>query len=240
MFDFSTNYNDENGTGRLCTDDACQSKNQPPYNEKYMAKVKQIAATEYGGTTPLDPQMDCRPLGVPRTGINNMQVVQTPQQLALLFQDAPYSTYRIIYTDGRQHPSDIDTTYMGDSIGHWEGDTLVVDVVGLNDETWLGGDVVGRAKYTSIHSEKEHVVERWTRKGDTLTYEATVNDPDALTQPWVLAPRRVQHSTTPDDAIVESVCTPNYKDHLVLPKDTDPDIKSKCGYRCDDSGSAAK
>ena len=72
--------------------------------------------------------------------------------------------YRIIYMDGREHPKDLDTSYMGNSIGHWEGDTLVIDTIGLNDETWLG-----RNKYQEIHSDKEHVVERWTRTSDVLS-----------------------------------------------------------------------
>src|SRR5207237_306097 len=80
-------------------------------------------------------------------------------------------------------------------IGHWEGDTLVVDVVGLTDETWLGGGgATGRAMYTSIHSDQEHVIERWSRVGDVLSYEATVEDPVALEKPWVVTPRRVKHA----------------------------------------------
>ena len=133
-------------TRKPCNDDSCIDPNEPPYKPEYMAKVKEIAATEYDGTTPLDPQMDCKPLGVPRAGIDAMQIVQTPEVIAILYEGAPYSLYRIIYTDGRPHPKDLDTTYMGDSIGHWEGDTLVVDVVGLSDETWLAGGVASRGE----------------------------------------------------------------------------------------------
>jgi hypothetical protein len=234
IFDFSTEYNEENGLGRICQDESCQDKNQPPYNAEWMAKVKKIAATEFGGTTPLDPVHDCRPLGVPRAGINGIHMVQTPQVVAILYESAPYSTFRLIYTDGRPHPKDLETNFWGHSIGHWDGDTLVVDVVGLSDETWLGGGgAVGRAMYTSIHSDKAHVVERWTRSGDVMTYEATVDDPVALAKPWVITPRRVRHAG-PDEELVDSICTANFKDHLVLPKATDPDIKKRCGYRCED------
>ena len=82
-------------------------------------------------------------------------------------------SFRVIYTDGRQHPKDLETSYLGHSIGHWEGDTLVVDVAGLSDETWLGGaqghtepglkagegnhQIVER--FALIHSDQEHVVE---------------------------------------------------------------------------------
>lgn len=235
IYDPSTEYNAENGAGRICQSDDCQSPNQPPYNAEYMKKVRKIAATEFGGTTPLDPVQDCRPLGVPRAGVNGMQVVQTPQVTAILYEAAPYSTFRLIYTDGRSHPKDLDGTFWGDSIGHWEGDALVVDVVGFNDETWVGGGgAIGRQMYTSIHSDQMHVVERWTRNGDVLTYEATVEDPVAFTKPWVITPRRVEHAGAGDE-LLETICTPNFKQHFVLPNASDPDIRSLCGYRCDET-----
>jgi hypothetical protein len=233
IYDPSTEYNTESGAGRICQSDDCQAPNQPPYNAEWMAKVRKIAATEFGGTTPLDPVQDCRPLGVPRAGINGMQVVQTPQVITVLYEAAPYSTFRLIYTDGRSHPKDLETTYWGHSTGHWEGDTLVVDTVGFNDDTWVGGGgAVGRTMYTSIHSEQMHVTERWTRAGDVMTYEATVDDPVAFTKPWVIAPRRVQHAG-PDEELVETICTANFKQHLVVPNADDPDIRNRCGYRCE-------
>ena len=186
---------------KYCVDDSCQYSNQPSYKPEYLAKVKRIAATEAGGTTPIDPQFDCKPMGVPRAniaigmGVGNFQIVQSSQAVAVLYESAPYSNYRIIYTDGRGHPDDLDTTYMGDSIGHWEGDTLVVDVTGLNAETWLAaprdaprvaGPVISYMRSPNIHSDKEHVTERWTREGDTLTYQATEEDPVMFTRPWVV------------------------------------------------------
>ena len=141
--------------------------------------MKDILATVYGSSTALDPIMDCKPLGVPRTGVGveeHLQIIQHPNIVALLWENDPGPVYRVVYTDGRQHPKDLDTSYMGHSVGHWEGETLVVDVVGLNDETWIGGGTQG-PRGANIHSDKEHVVERWTRNGDDLTYEATVEDP---------------------------------------------------------------
>jgi hypothetical protein len=239
IFDFSTEYNEENGVGRICISDDCQAPNQPPYNAEWMAKVKEIAKTQFGGTTALDPAHDCRPAGVPRAGINNVHILQTAHAVAVLYEGAPYSTYRLIYTDGRQHPEDLETTFWGHSIGRWEGDTLVVDVVGLTEETWVGGGgATGRNAYTSIHSDQMHVVERWTRDGDVLTYEATVEDPVAFTKPWVITPRRVRHAG-PDEEIYENICTANFKDHFVAPSADDPDIKSRCGYRCEDDAPSA-
>ncbi len=231
LFDFSTAFND----GKICLDDSCQNPNQPSYKPEYMAKVREISKTMYDGTTELDPQNACTPLGIPRAGIGSMQIVQTPAVTAILYEAAPYSTFRLIFTDGRPHPADLDTSYMGDSIGHWEGNTLVVDVTGLNDETWLAGGVGGsRNKYTTLHSDKEHVTERWTRDGDNLTYEATVDDPVMFTKPWVIAPRRVKHAGPTNssvDGLLESVCThPDFgKGHFVAPSEKDP---GACSYRC--------
>jgi hypothetical protein len=202
------------------------SLSEPSYKSEYMEKVKAIADNQYGASTPDDPQFDCKPMGVPRGAFGTMQIVQTPQIVAVLYEGAPGPTYRIIYTDGRPHPADLDTTYWGHSIGHYDGDTLVVDVVGLNDETWLGGGM-GGPKYALLHSEKEHVVERWTRNGDVLNYEATVDDPVMFTQPWVVTPKRMQHAKAGDD-IIEAICAPNDKAHIVKPTENDKFICNYC------------
>lgn len=236
VFDFSTEYNAENGLGRICMSDDCQGPNQPPYNDEWMVRVREIAKTEFGGTTPLDPVQSCRPLGVPRAGVNGIQIVQSAQMIAVLYEGAPYSTYRVIYMDGRAHPDpdELETSYWGHSIGRWEGDTLVVDVVGLTEDSWVGGGgPIGRNMYTSIHSDQMQVTERWTREGDALTYEATVEDPVAFTRPWVIAPRRVAHAG-PGEEPYENICTPIGKEHYVPPDPDDPDVQSRCGYRCED------
>jgi hypothetical protein len=195
-------------------------KNQPPYKPEYMAKVKQIADTKYGGTTALDPMQDCKPFGIPRASVGNMQIVQNPQFMAVLYEAAPGPVYRIIYTDGRKHPDDLDTSYFGNSIGHWEGDVLVVDTVGLNDETWLGGDTRGADRFTSIHSDKEHVLEHWTREGNRITYEATVDDPVMFTKPWVITPKHARLASS-DDYIQPQMCVNNDKAHIIEPTATD-------------------
>jgi len=234
LFDFSL----DQGKEPLCVDDSCQSPNQPPYKPEYMAKVREIAKTEFGGTSAIDPMMECKPMGVPRGAFGGaMMITQSPQIIAILYEGHPQpsSNYRVIYMDGRSHPKDLEHSYMGDSVGHWEGNTLVVDVAGLNDETWLGGDIGGKAVYTSIHSDKEHVIERWSRQGDVLTYEATVEDPVMFTRPWVITPRHI-HIASPDDQLEELFCTPESagNGHYVKPSPEDRDIKNKCsGHRCD-------
>lgn len=213
-------YAGANGGGVATGGEPPPEANEPPYKPEYMEKVKALVAKyDYGNTSALDPQHDCKPLGVPRGAMGIMQIVQTPKVTAILYEADPGPYYRVIYTDGRQHPSDLDTSYMGHSIGHWEGDTLVVDVVGLNDETWLGGGFTG-PKYGNMHSDKEHVVEHWTRKGDQLTYEATVEDPVMFTKPWVITPRHAQIAGD-SDYIQPQMCLNNDKPHFIQPSDKD-------------------
>ena len=113
--------------------------------------------------------------------------MQTPKMVVIYRHESNFvgESFRVIYTDGRPHPKDPDTSYLGHSIAHWEGDTLVVDVTALNDETWLGGGqghtepglVRGEGnhqiteKLALIHSDQEHVVERYTRRGNMLFYK---------------------------------------------------------------------
>jgi len=88
------------------------------------------------------------------------------------------------------HRTDIDTSYMGDSVAKWDGDTLVVDVNNLNDDTWLGADGY-------FHTEAMHVVERFSRNGDALNYQVTVEDPNVFTKPWVMNPRMLRLGNRP-------------------------------------------
>jgi hypothetical protein len=201
-------------------------ENQPPYKPEYMAKVKEVASTMWGGNTRLDPQYACKPMGIPRTGVNLMQLVQNDKYLAIMHEAQPGPVFRTVYLDGRKHPADLDSSFLGHSIGRWEGDTLVIDTVGLNDETWLGVTQDGSENLTSLHSDQEHVIERWTRKGDTLTVEITVEDPVMFTRPWVLEPRRTRIAPS-NDYIQPQMCVDVNKG-LVDPKTTTEEYK--CGW----------
>jgi hypothetical protein len=213
-------YAGANGGGVATGTEPPPEPNQPPYKPEYLAKVKALVDKyDYGNTSVLDPQHDCKPLGLPRGSVGIMQIVQTPKVVAILYEADPGPYYRVIYMDGRQHPKDFDTSYMGHSVGHWEGDTLVVDVVGLNDETWLGGGFSG-VKYGMMHSDKEHVVERWTRKGNALTYEATVEDPVMFARPWVITPKHAQIAGD-NDYIQPQMCVNNDKPHFIQPTEAD-------------------
>ena len=121
------------------------------------------------------------------------------------------SAYRVIYTDGRKHTplQELDGTWKGESIGHWDGDMLVVDTIGFNDESWL--DIGGY-----FHSENMHVIERLRREGDTITYQATVEDPDVLLKPWTMNPRVLGLNKDPNAWLIESLpCVEHDASHLV-------------------------
>jgi hypothetical protein len=146
------------------------------------------AEQKYKGTKPgygpratpdsQDPILSCLPPGVPRIMLIPfpMQVIQISGEVLMLFE---YDHYiRHIHMDRREHLKDLDLTWMGDSIGWWEGNTLVVDTVGLNDKTWL--DQVGHP-----HSDALHVIERLRLSDrDTLQEDVTIDDPKAYTKPW--------------------------------------------------------
>ena len=119
--------------------------------------------------------------------------------------------YRVIPMDGRAHTplADLDGTWKGESIGHWEGDTLVVDTIGFNDTSWL--DYGGY-----FHSENMHVIERLRREGNTLTWQATVEDPDVLMKPWAINPRVQKLNPDPKATLAESLpCVERDLSHLV-------------------------
>jgi hypothetical protein len=125
-----------------------------------------------------DPILNCLPAGVPRIMLAPfpMQVIQIPREVIMLFE---YDHYiRHIHLDRRDHPKELDLTWVGDSVGWWEGNTLVVDTAGLNDKTWL--DQVGHP-----HSDALHVVERIRRVDrETLQDDVTIDDPKAYKTSW--------------------------------------------------------
>jgi hypothetical protein len=124
-----------------------------------------------------DPLSKCYLPGVPRIMYLEFpfQILQTTKMITMAFEWE--LDYRLIYTDGTSHPPD-ENFWMGDSRGHWEGDTLVVDVADINDKTWF--DMAG-----DFHSDALHVVERYRMTDhDTIEYEATIEDSKVFTKPW--------------------------------------------------------
>lgn len=176
---------------------------QAPYQAWVLPKLKELRDRRNID----DPSSRCLLVGVPR--ITNeplpIQIIQTPGQIAFLYET--FHAFRVIPTDGRPHPDDVDPSFMGNSVAHWEGDTLVVDVNGFNDKTWIG---VGGA---SLHSEALHVVERYTRSSyDTIDYAVTIDDPKVFTEAW--SPPPTYLSLRPGERLREYECIENNEDLL--------------------------
>jgi hypothetical protein len=165
-----------------------------------------------------DPMARCFLSGVPRITTRPLpfQILQLPGQVILLYE--AHHAFRIVPTDGRPHPDDVEPSFLGDSVARWEGDTLVVDVVGFNEKTWLAG--VG-----TIHSDKLHVTERYTRDTyDTIRYEVTMEDPEVFTKPW----RQIEtFRLRPNERLREYECIENNEDLLRFEKllETEPTLR---------------
>jgi len=133
------------------------------------------------GRTTLTTGNDCKPLGIPQTYVTPypFQIIQLPKQVVIIYEYP--NAIRWIPTDGRAHEVDPDPTWMGSSVGRWEGDTLVVDAIGFNDKTEVHG---------FMHTDALHVVERFQLQPDgNLKYEVTVEDPNVWQTPWNIAAR---------------------------------------------------
>lgn len=154
--------------------------NQPPRTETPFQPWAK-ALLEYRRNNEFEPHTRCKPSGGARQFVTpyGTEIVEMPElQRIYIFDIGGPHTYRIIYMDGKPHPANLVPSYYGDSRGHWEGDTLVVDNTGFNEGFWM--DRAG-----SPHTEKLHFVERFTRTDyNTLKYEVSVDDPGAYTAPW--------------------------------------------------------
>jgi hypothetical protein len=142
-----------------------------------------------------DPEGHCLPSGVPRISPFPQKIIQT-STLIVILDEGNIHSYRQIHLD-RDHPKDLDPLWWGDSIGKWDGDTLVVDTVGFNDKTWLNGQGMP-------HSEELHVIER-IRRPDLghLNFDITLDDPKAFTKPHNY--NRV-HALMENTDLLEYVC----------------------------------
>src|SRR5215472_846510 len=145
----------------------------------------------------MDPYItSCAPFGIPRmmNHVSPFEILQTKNRVIMLFESG--NSIRQIWMDGRGHPADWDPTWLGHSIGRWEGETLVVDTVGMNDKTWL--DTAGHP-----HSDALHIVERIRRVDhETLENNLTFEDPKTYTKPWS---SKIIYKLHPDWALHEDV-----------------------------------
>lgn len=151
---------------------------RPSYKPEYQARVAELDANQVLE----DPVLRCENPGLPRVGAPD-KIVQTDTEFVFLYDDVNGSFWRVVPVDGRGYREDLEPTFLGDAVGRWEDDVLVVETINfVEDGTWLTDD-------GAIHSDQLRIVERFSREGDELTYEVTVHDPVMLTEPWVKAPR---------------------------------------------------
>lgn len=149
-----------------------------------------------------DPTGYCHPSGPARVFHTPfpIQIIQTRNQVTFLFE--MLHSYHRVFTDGRGHPNPVDQSWWGHSIGHYEGDKLIVDTVGMNDRTWL---------YTSgvQHSDRLHLTQVFELTGpDTIRYTITYDDPVFFTKPWSVT-SEFQRS---EFDLLEYICTENNRD----------------------------
>ena len=178
--------------------------NQPMYKPEFWEQVQHL---DREGIQ-LDPAFHCKPNGVPRMG-PPQKIVQTATELIFLYQNG--NTFRVIPIDGRPHDpiKSQDTTWYGDAVGKWEGNTMVIDIVGFNDESWLGWP-------GWLHSNNMHVIEKYTRNGNTLTWESIVEDPDTLLEPFKFSPRTLRINPDPKASFIEDLpCEERDTVHIV-------------------------
>ena len=131
-----------------------------------------------------NPALHCEPEAVPKSLIlpNPFEIVQIPGRMFMFFEQ--YHLWRTIWADGRPLPKDPDPSFLGYSVGKWEGDTFVVDTIGMNDKPWVDS-------YGNPRSEQMHLTERYRRLDhDTLEMQIIMDDPKAYTKPWVNPPQR--------------------------------------------------
>jgi hypothetical protein len=187
------------------------SADKPSYKPEFQEKVAVLDRLQYK----FDTTSNCKLPGVPRMG-PPQQIVQGPGVVAFLYDspDASYDVFRVVPTNGAKHRTEEEANglypgYLGDSIGWWESNTLVVDTTGFNGEIWLGID--GWLTSTALH-----VTERLSREGDVLHYQATVEDPEVLTKPWTM-PARTLHLNRREARIdqEEPPCVEMDKEHIV-------------------------
>jgi hypothetical protein len=152
--------------------------NEIPYQPWAAAKKLENSKNR---TSADQSEANCYMPGVPRANYMPypFEIAQTPKQIAMIYEFA--HALRNIPLDGSPHPDGLPDTWMGDSRGHWDGDTLVVDVQNFNDQTWF--DRAG-----NFHSDALHVIERYAQSGpDHILYEASIEDPKVFTKQWKMS-----------------------------------------------------
>jgi len=196
------------GAGGARLEDAAALVGFPKYKPELLAKVKDLSDRQ----VETDSVLRCQPPGLPRIG-PPAKIVQTAREVVFLYDDVNGSFFRVIPTDGRSYRKGVPASYLGDAIGHYEGDTLVVETVNFNDDTWLTDN-------GAFHSTGLKVVERLRRVGDTIQYEAVAHDPAVLTEPWKersqalwLTDREIEESPRCEDRDIDLIKDGSHHDN---------------------------
>jgi hypothetical protein len=187
-----------------------------PYTAAAKARQKDLKANHMFDET----EAHCFQSGVPHTAYQQFgyAIVQTPGYVAFMPEYA--HSYRVIPTDNRKHISPDVKLFMGDGVGHWEGDTLVVETTNQNGVVWL--DMEG-----NFTTDKIHVVERFTMKDtNRIDYEATITDPTIYTRPWKIAGNLGRHDD-PNYELMEFACHEGNIDLEHYPESQGGRVKAK-------------
>jgi hypothetical protein len=191
---------------RLQFDPKVTPEEKPSLQPWALAKIKSMNPWELRALQ-TGAGLNCEPEGVPGMFLNAplvpfaIQLVQTPGQLVQLQENL--NNFRVVPINGRPHQKNPDPTYTGDAAGRWEGDTLVIDVIGLDERSkaFRGRD------FEFFHSDQEHVIEHISRPSmNYLVYQVTIEDPKVLTKPWNSAPRQWSLSRN-HESLLELYCT---------------------------------
>lgn len=174
---------------------------RPKYKPEFAAKVQDLEKRQ----VQTDPVIRCKSPGLPRIGPPD-KIVQTLNEMVFLYDDVSGAFWRIVPLDGRPHRTDTDESYLGDAVGRWEGDTLVVETRNFNEDTWLTDD-------GAFHTPDLRVTEIFKRSGDVIEWQAIADDPAVLAEPWKVRPRRM---TLTKDELHEPVpCVEQDLKHVV-------------------------
>jgi hypothetical protein len=170
---------------------------RPLYKPEYWDKVQQLDMW----TNKEDPVMTCQPLGVPRQGPPR-RIFQTETDITFIYGQFPdagggYPEFRIMPIDGRPHAPEAQyaAKYFGDTVGRWEGDTLVLDSIGFIDTTWIG-----RGGF--FHTSDMHIVEKFRREGEAIFHDLTLEDPEVLVEPLVFPTRILRRSANANAGLI--------------------------------------
>ena len=198
---YETNHNGTRGY-RGMTTEADIPPRTPWAEQIFRTRLTGRPTKEKSGVPPAlgnDPIMQCNPYGVPRILFytNPVEFFHTPDRILMVFEWQRLT--REIWMDGRELPKDPDPRWLGYSVGHWEGDTLVIDTVGFDERAWLD-------QYGNVYSSEMKFQERWRRADrDTLEVQYRLDDPKSYTKPWVSTVKQYKRQA---GEIREELCAP--------------------------------